>query len=196
MTSLARQAAYPIEPVFIKRWSPRSFTDEAISDEVLFSGFEAARWAPSSFNLQPWRFIYAKKGTENFPRFISILVDVNRSWAQGASALIVIASRTHFERDGRLAPATTHSFDTGAAWSNFAHQLYLRGWHSHAMAGFDHAAARRVLQIPETYTLEAVVAVGKLGPREALPPKLQEREFPSDRLPLERLVSEGIFVES
>jgi nitroreductase len=193
MTVADRQTAYDIAPVFVERWSPRAFTGEEIPDSVLMAGFEAARWAPSGFNLQPWRFVYAKRGSARFPDFVALLAEFNRGWAQNASALIVIASQTHLVWNGKEIPASSHSFDAGAAWSNFAHQISLLGWHTHGIGGFDHTAARDSLKIPDTFAIETMVAVGRRGARESLPETLQAREFPSGRLSLESLIGEAFF---
>ena len=191
-----RKAARDISPIFVERWSPRAFSGEAIPDEVLLTAVEAARWAPSGFNLQPWRFIYSKNGSASWENFLSLLPDNNRVWAEKASALIVIASKTKLLWDGEEIAATTHSFDAGAAWSNFAHQARLLGWHTHAMGGFDRNKARINLNIADDLAVEVIVAIGRLGDRDNLPDKLQRREFPSGRLPLETFIIDGAFPAS
>jgi nitroreductase len=188
-----RTAAYPIDRAFIERWSPRSFTDATIPDDVLFTAFEAARWAPSSFNMQPWRFIYAKRRGAGWQDFLSFTVEFNRHWAQHASALVLFISETSFERNGVRHDSPTHAFDTGAAWAAFAHQAHLLGWHTHGMAGFDRDEARRLLGIQDGFAPQALAAIGKIGPKAALPESLQAREFPSDRRPLSETAFEGRF---
>ncbi|MDE1150256.1 MAG: nitroreductase family protein [Azospirillaceae bacterium] len=188
-----RRAAHDIAPVFTSRWSPRSFTGEDIPDAVLLTAFEAARWAPSGFNLQPWRFVYSKRGSASWATFVNLLSSSNRAWAEKASALILVASQTHLVWNGERAPARSHSFDSGAAWSNFAHQASVLGWHTHGIGGFDHAAAREALRIPDDFATEAIIAIGKLAPADALPEALRQREFPSDRLPLSQLVGADVF---
>ena len=153
--------------------------------------FEAARWAPSSFNTQQWRALYARRGTEHWQTFFDLLVDANKVWASKAAALLVFVSKTTFDHNGK--PARTHSFDAGAAWENLALQASLRGLVAHGMQGFDYERARTELGIPDEYRVEAMVAVGRPGPREALPEKLQAVESPNERRPLAKTVCEGPF---
>src|SRR5690606_30289818 len=116
------------------RWSPRAFTGEAIDTATLLSFFEAARWAPSAFNSQPWRFLYARRDTPQWPRFVSLLSEFNRGWAQHASALVIVLSRTTITgSNGEERAAPSHGFDSGAAWAYLALQATLSGWHSHGM---------------------------------------------------------------
>jgi nitroreductase len=186
-----RSPTHEINSLIINRWSPRSFVPEEISDKELFSLFEAARWAPSSSNSQPWRFIYAKRNTKNWNDLFNLLIDFNKQWCIDASALVVIVSRKNFERDGK--PSITHQFDTGAAWENLAIQAVSQGLVTHAMAGFDYEKARKDLAIPDDYDVMAMVAIGKRGPKENLSPELQAREMPNTRKPLSELVMEGKF---
>lgn len=189
----ARKVERQIAAHFVERWSPRAFTDAEIPDEILLTVFEAARWAPSGFNLQPWRFIYAKRGSAHWPSFLSLLSDFNRVWADKASALIVLVSKTTVVWNGKEIPATTHSFDTGAAWSNLAHQASLLGWHTHAVGGFDKDKTRVALNVPDDFAIEVIVAIGRRGDKSGLPENFQSRETPSDRLPLAEIVLEGGF---
>jgi len=193
MTGVVRRTGFDIAPIFLERWSPRSFLAEVIPDEVLLTCFEAARWAPSGFNLQPWRFVYAKRDTASWAVFLDLLSETNQAWAASASALVLFISKTTVIWNGQEQPAVTHSFDAGAAWSNFAHQARLLGWHTHAMGGFDRKRARLALDIPEGFAIDVIAAIGRRGSKADLPAKLQDREFPSDRLPLEQLVMEGQF---
>jgi len=186
-----RKAEYDVHPLILNRWSPRAMTGEAISDEELMPLFEAARWAPSSYNGQPWRFLYAKRDTPHWGAFFDLLVDFNKQWAKNAAVLIVMISKKTFGHNGQ--PAVTHSFDTGAAWENLALEGSWRGLVVHGMQGFDYEKARTVLKIPEEYTLEAMAAIGKKGQKEDLPAKMQEREVPSQRKELKEIVIEGHF---
>lgn len=190
-SNVKRKSNYPILDVILTRWSPRSMSGESISDRELMSLFEAARWAPSSYNLQPWRFIYARRGTESWDAIFNLMVPFNQSWAQHASALVVVISRTTFEWNNK--PSRTHSFDTGAAVENLALQAHSQGLVVHAMEGFDYDAARTALSIPADFDIECMLAIGKPGSLENLPKDLQERETPSDRKPLEELAFEGTF---
>ena len=184
-----RNADYPIDSLFLDRWSPRAMTSEAITEEELFTLFEAARWAPSSYNNQPWRILYARRDTPQWPLFFDLLVEFNQSWVKNAAALVVFISKTTFDHNGE--PAATHSFDTGAAWGNLALQGALKGLVIHGMQGFDYDKARTALNIPEGFTVEAMAVIGKPGRAEDLPEKLQQRETPSDRRKLNETVFEG-----
>jgi nitroreductase len=186
-----RKPDYPIEPFFADRWSPRSFLTDPIPEEDLKIIFEAARWAPSSFNNQPWRFLYARRGTEYWPTFFDLLVEQNKGWAKNAPVLVLVISNTQFDHNGK--PSPTHSFDAGAAWQNLALQAWLKGYATHGMQGFDYDAARKVLEIPKEFKVEAMIVLGKEGPKEDLPPDVQEREKPNQRRPLKETVVEGKF---
>lgn len=195
MSHNPRVATHPIDPQFIERWSPRAFNGENISEDTLLCFIEAARWAPSAYNSQPWRFLYARRDSADWQRYLSLLIEFNRNWAQHASALLVIVSKTSFVPPGKSEeqPAPSHAFDTGAAWGFFALQAHLAGWHTHAMTGFDKELARRELKIPDGYEVQAMVAVGKRGDATSLPEALQARETPSPRLALEAIAAEGEF---
>ena len=182
---------YTINDVIINRWSPRSFEPSEISDKDLFSLFESARWAPSSSNSQPWRFIYAKRNSKDWNVLFDLLVDFNKQWCADASALVVILSRKNFEHNGQ--PSITHQFDTGAAWENLAIQAVSQGLVTHAMAGFDYVKAQKNLEVPIDFDVMAMVAIGKRGPKEKLSAELQSREVPNTRKPLSDIVMQGKF---
>jgi nitroreductase len=186
-----RTADYPIDDLFLSRWSPRAMTGEAISEEDLLTLFEAARWAPSSYNNQPWRFLYARRDTQHWKTFFDLMVEFNQSWAKNAAVLVVFISRTHFEFNGE--PSVTHSFDTGAAWENLALQGSGKGFVVHGMQGFDYEAARSALRIPEEFAVEAMAAIGIPADPATLPEELQEKEVPSERCKLEEIICEGAF---
>jgi nitroreductase len=190
----ARKADHPIEAQFIDRWSQRAFSGEPIPDSVLFTVLEAARWAPSGGNAQPWRFIYSRKGSPSWDTFVAFLKPGNQRWAPQASALILIVSQTHKLR-GVVVKAESHSFDAGAAWAHLALQAHALGWSTRAIGGFEKDQARQALGVPDDYALEAVVALGRpdSDAKAKLPQELQEREFPSPRLPLQELAFEGAF---
>ena len=188
-----RQADHPIDPQFLNRWSRRSFTGEAVPDGDLKTIFEAARWAPSSSNLQPWRFLYAKPGTENFKLFLEQLMPFNRMWALKEGVLIVALSHTKMERDGQILTSESHGFDAGAAWSNLALQAHKLGYNTRAMGGFFRDQARVALKVPADYELQAFIALGKPGKLEDLPADFQSREVPTARKALDELVFEGPF---
>ncbi len=186
-----RKTEYDINPLILNRWSPRSMTGEEFSDNELMPLFEAAKWAPSSYNGQPWRFIYAKRNTKHWDKLFNLLVDFNKQWCRNAAALVVVVSRNNFEHNEK--PAQTHSFDTGAAWENLALEAASRGLAVHGMQGFDYGKARSDLEIPEGYTVEAMMAIGKRGKKEGLPAEMQEMEIPSTRKPLKEIIMEGKF---
>ena len=188
-----RKSNYPISPIILNRWSSRAMTGEEISNETLMMLFEAARWAPSSFNNQPWRFIYAKRNSSYWQTFLDLLEPANQAWAKNAAVLMVIVSHKVFDYDGR--PSRTHSFDAGAAWENLALQGSILGLVVHGMEGFNYDKASQVLKIPDTYTVEAMVAVGVYGNVEQLPKKLQDIDFPNDRKPLNEILFEGSFAK-
>ncbi|PLZ03517.1 nitroreductase family protein [Burkholderia sp. WAC0059] len=194
-TSNGRTADHPIDRQFLDRWSPRAFADTPITDEALRTFLEAARWAPSSYNSQPWRFVYARRDTGHWTQFLGFLNEFNQGWARTAAAIVIVLSKTTFVPPGGKdeVPARHHSFDTGAAWGYFALQASLAGWKTHGLAGIEHERIRRELAIPEAYAIEAGIAIGRLGDRASLPEALQAREQPSPRQPISAFSAEGRF---
>lgn len=186
-----RKADHPIQPPLLDRWSPRAMSGEEISQEELMRLFEAARWAPSSFNAQQWRALYARRGSEHWPTFLGLLAEGNKAWAQHAAVLILFISRTTFEYNNE--PSVSHSYDCGAAWENFALQGFSQGLVVHGMEGFDYDRARTELNIPEGFRVEAMAAVGKPGDKEVLSEKLRAKESPNDRRKLSESICEGPF---
>jgi nitroreductase len=186
-----RKTDYPVNPLILDRWSPRSMTGEEMSDKELMGLFEAARWAPSSYNNQPWRFLYAKRNTPSWPLFFNLMIEFNQGWSKNAAALVVVISGKNFEKNNK--PCHTHSFDTGAAWMALALEGASKGYTVHGMEGFDYEKAKKDLNIPEEYQVEAMIAIGKRAPADQLPPELQQREVPSMRKPLEEIAIEGKF---
>jgi nitroreductase len=179
-----------IAEIFLNRWSPRAMSGEEIDEAFLFSLFEAARWAPSANNNQPWRFIYSRRNTKHWKTFFDLLAEGNQEWAKNAAVLIVVISKTTFEDSKH---ARTHSYDAGAAWENFALQGSLMGLVVHGMQGFDYDKAKKVLGVSDDYQVEAMIAVGKKGMKEHLPLYQQEREFPSARKSTSEIAMEGFF---
>ncbi len=174
---------------FISRWSPRAMSGEPVTVPLLEVLFEAARWAPSCFNSQPWRFVYATHGDEYWSSFYELMVDANQAWARKAGALVIVVSRNRYERNDNEAP--THSFDSGAAWMSLALQARKSALVAHGMQGFDYAAARALLDLPDAFTVEAMVAIGHPGEIEDLPERYQAGEAPTDRKPLREIVFHG-----
>lgn len=186
-----RQADHPIGSTFIERWSPRAMNGQTITQDELNPLLEAARWAPSSYNEQPWRFLYARRDTPHWARFLDLLVEANQAWARDAGALLLIASSKVFSRNGK--PNRVHEFDAGAAWENFALQGARQGLVVHGMAGFDVDKARQVLNIPDDFSIIAMVAVGHPGDPDKLPENLRAAETPSGRRKIEEFALEGGF---
>ena len=185
-----RQSTHSIHPQFLNRWSPRAFENKPVSEAQVLNVLEAARWAPSASNLQPWRFVYAVKGTPEFDGLLSTLVEFNQGWAQHAGALLYVLSLTTV--DGKQ-PAAWHSFDAGAAWMALALEAHHQGLVAHAMAGIDPAAAAKTLGTPDIVKIEAAVALGYQGQADSLPDFLKEREAPSDRFPLDQVAFKGAY---
>jgi nitroreductase len=194
LSSLPRKAEYPVDHEFLERWSPRAMTGQDILEEDLMTLFEAARWAPSNDNTQPWRFLYARRSEFAWPLFFDLLDEGNHKWAGRASALIVVVSAEKNEATGK--PLQTHSYDTGAAWMSLALEGHHKGLAVHGMAGFDHEKARKNLRIPEGYRVEAMAAVGYPDSPEVLPDDLRRREKPSLRMRLDQFVFAGGWPES
>ena len=190
-----RKSDYPIHEMFLNRWSPRAFTGEPITQEELLTMLEAARWAASSYNSQPWRFLYALRETAAWERFLNLLVPFNQSWAKDASALVFLVSNSTMRspRSGNEVPSPTHSFDAGTASGYFALQASLMGWYVHGMVGFDADRAFEELSVPKGHTIEAVYAVGRIADPAGLPEQLRTRDVPSDRRSLGELAYEGGF---
>jgi nitroreductase len=186
-----RVTDFPVHPLILNRWSPRSMTGEHINDRDFFTMLDAAKWAPSSYNNQPWRFIYAKKDTEEFNKFLSFMIEFNQNWASKAAFLIVIISKNTFDKNQK--PSITHSFDTGAAWENMALQGISMGYVVHGMQGFDYEKVKKELKIPDDYTVEAMAAIGVRGSIDLLSDDLKEREKPSLRKNFSELVMVGKF---
>lgn len=190
-----RIADHQIDPIFLNRWSPRAFTGEGISEQTLRTMFEAARWAPSSYNSQPWRFIYARRDNAHWDKFLGLLNEYNQVWAKTASALVfLVSSETMASPSGEgTIPAPHHSFDAGAAWMALALQATSMGWAAHAMALFDAERAYSELKVPAGYKIDVAIAIGRKGPTDQLPEALQAREAPNGRKPVTAFVSEGDF---
>ena len=190
-SELGRKPTYPINPLILNRWSPRSMSGEALNDDEIMSLFEAARWAPSSYNNQPWRFIYAKRNSEHWNRFFNLLMEPNKLWAKNAAILVVVISRKNFEFNEK--PAVTHQFDAGSAWENLALEASSRDIVAHGMQGFDYKKAGVDLRIPPNFEVMAMIAIGKKGPKEILPAELQEKEKLTNRKPLKEIIMEGFY---
>lgn len=189
-----RESQYPIEALFLDRWSPRAFTGEVIAEDQLLTILDAAHWAPSSANQQPWRFIYALKGSEHFETLLGLLNESNQEWAKNASALLFVVSRGFSGDISEGRKSYTHSFDSGTAWGYFAIQAQLSGFHAHGMGGIKHEEIMQTFAIPEGYRVEAGIALGRLADKSVLSERNQEREFPSQRKALSEVAFNGKFI--
>lgn len=188
-----RKADYSIDDMYINRWSPRAFSDKKIDKDVLFSLFEAARWAPSAANKQPWRFIYATT-KEDRDTFLTFINDGNTVWCKKAPALIAIVAHKRWTEDSDSVNPT-YAFDTGTAWGFLALEASRQGLITHGMGGFNREKAKETLQIPDGDDVLAIVAVGYHGDKESLPEDLQKREVPSGRNKIDTFIHEGLYSE-
>jgi nitroreductase len=186
-----RTADHPIESLFVERWSPRAMSGEPLSEGEILTLFEAARWAPSTYNEQEWRFLYARRETPQWPLLFDLLVEGNRAWCKNAGLLCVIVAHKVFERNGK--PNPVHLFDVGAAFENLALQGTAMGLVVHGMQGFDFDKARMTLNVPDDYAVAAMFAVGRPGPVDVLPEPMRERETPTGRKRVEEFICEGAF---
>lgn len=191
-----RESQQPIDALFLDRWSPRAFSNETMPEADLLTILEAGHWAPSSYNHQPWRFVYALRGSEQWDSFMSLLIEFNQGWVKSAAAILFVVSRTHSGELGSAdqKPIYSHSFDAGTAWGFMALQAHMSGYEAHGMTGMDFDKAPVVLGIPDGYRVECAVAIGKIGDKNQLPEGLRDREVPSPRKPLSDVAFNGKFV--
>jgi nitroreductase len=183
-TMTTRTTATPIQSQFLQRMSPRAFVPEALTSAQIEQLVDAARWAPSASNKQPWHFAYALRGDANWEAFSNIPNEFNRRWCLNAGALIVLLS------DAEASPGK-HSFDAGCAWGYLALEAHAMGLATHAMGGFSADEARQVLGLPAHLVPEVVIAVGQRADAATLPDDLRERETASPRKPLAEVLSAG-----
>lgn len=186
-----RKAENDVSEIFVNRWSRRAMSGEKVDKKELMTLFEAARWAPSSSNEQPWNFVYVLKESENWKKFFDLLDSGNQAWIKNAGALIIVVSRKNWKEDNTFNP--THSLDTGAAWENLALQGSLSNLVVHGLAGFDYDKAKEMLKLSDDYKVEIMIAVGKPGKIEDLPEKYRARESPKGRNELKEIVFEEEF---
>lgn len=185
-----RQANHDIDPMYIERWSPRAFSTKAVTKDQLHNLLEAARWAPSAGNFQPWSFIYAYEEAER-EKFLSFINASNISWCHRVPAFILVLSRKTINKEGIINPYA--SFDAGAAWAYLSLEAHRQGLITRAMGGFSKEKARIVLGVPDEYELEVVIAVGYHDPEAELNERDAKRERASDRKTLEQISFEGRF---
>jgi nitroreductase len=181
----------PIHDVIRRRWSPRAFSERQVEPDKLLSLFEAARWAASSSNEQPWAFLVAtQQDAKNFEAMVGVLVEFNRTWANKAPVLILTLAHTQFEKDGR--PNRHAFYDLGQAAANLALQATALGLATHQMAGFDVESARERFAVPAGWEPASVIALGYPGDLDSLTEKLRQREIGERRRkPLESFVFSG-----
>ncbi len=179
-----RKADYPIDEIFLNRWSPRAFKKEVIKEELLMSILEAARWAPSGSNKQPWRFILATT-EEDKATFDQFIMDGNLAWCRNAPVYALLISDTE--------ASPSHKFDAGAAWGYLALQAHKNGLATHAMGGIYKDKAKEILHIPEQYEVQICIAIGYQDDKNTLDEILRERETPSGRNSLDSMVMYGKF---
>ncbi len=179
-----------VDENILRRWSPRAFADRDVSTDDLKKIFEAARWAASSYNEQPWRFLIGHRGDAAYEKIFAALVEFNQSWAKSAPVLILSVAKKNFTQNGHPNPYNIH--DTGAATAYLSLQATELGLHTHSMAGFDKEKARALFNIPSDYDIGAVTALGYLGDPDTLSEHARQIELsPRTRKPL----SEIVFVE-
>src|SRR5713226_2396077 len=190
MTTLAT-SEYPINELIANRWSPFAFEDRSVSEDDLRSLFEAARWAPSSSNEQPWSYIVAtREDKENFEKMLSVLVEFNANWAKNAPVLALAIAKLVFEKNN--APNRNAQYDTGAATALLSVEATSRGLAVHQMAGFDPEKARQAFGIPAGWEAIAAMAIGYPGNPDSLPQRLKDRELaPRTRKPIREFVMTG-----
>ena len=182
-----------INPVLASRWSPRAFSNKEIDDRALIKMFEAARWAPSSMNDQPWHFIIGRKGEESYQKIFETLVEFNQLWAINAPVLVLCIGSIN-RSDTTANPA--YKYDTGQAVAHLSIQAMYDGIYVHQMGGFSEKKAAELFQIPEHYEALTVLAIGYLGNPEMLPLRMQKSENAERfRKPLHDFVFENKFGE-
>ncbi len=185
------ETQFPLHDLLKRRWSPRAFSEQPVGPDMLLTLLDAARWAPSSSNEQPWRFVVAtKQEPADYDRLLACLLEGNRKWAYRAPVLMLSVARMDFEEDGR---PNRHAFhDVGLATENLLLQVSALGLVAHPMAGFDIEKARADLKIPSGYEPVAMIAVGYPGELSVLPDYLQQRELkPRERKPLAEIAFSG-----
>lgn len=190
-----RTADHDIDPVFLERWSPRAYDGSAVPLEHLLTMVEAARWAPSSYNSQPWRFLYALRGGAHWEQFMGFLAEGNRKWCADAGALLVLLSKSTMAVPGQPdeVPSYSHSHDAGAGWACLALQATRMGYQAHGMVGFDRDRVFAELHVPAGFRVEQMIAVGRLADLSALPEERRAKEVPNNRRPVSQTAFEGAF---
>ena len=184
------QTSFEIHPLIAARWSPRAFRDKEVPRESILKLFEAARWAASSFNEQPWRFLVGVKGDESYQKILNCLAEFNQQWARNAPVLIIACSKKVFSRNEKI--NRHYAYDTGQAMANLALQATADNLHIHQMAGFSREKAAELFNIPENYEPLTACALGYIGDPEILDEKNRKSENAArSRKPLEEIIFSG-----
>lgn len=188
----SRKADHDVLDLFVKRWSPRAMSGAPLERSELLRLFEAARWAPSTYNEQEWRFLYAANGGPHWDTFFGLLMEANQLWCRNASVLVVVLSHKVFSRNGK--PNPVHTFDAGLATQNLLLQGAEMGLVCHGMAGFNRNQARTQLNVPDDYEVEAMIAIGHPGDPDLLPENYRAMDLEvSGRKPVAEIAAEGLF---
>lgn len=179
--------SYNIHPLIAERWSPRAFSDQPVARENILKLFDAARWAASSFNEQPWRFLIGMKGDDSYNKLLETLAEFNRQWAYNAPVLIIACGKNTFSKNGK--ENRHYAYDTGQAMANLALQATADNLYIHQMAGFSRSKAVELFSIPEDFEPLAACALGHLGNLSILDEKNQKSEAASrSRKPLDEII--------
>lgn len=166
------------------RWSPRAFTKTPIDSKTLARLIDAARFAPSCFNAQPWRFYTSNQST--FDDYLSLLNEANQLWAKNASVIVILVGKKLFEHNGKF--NAHYAFDSGSAWMSLVLQAQHEGFHCHGMAGIQKEKIEQYLKLnTETDDVIMAFAIGKIADKSILPENLQEKETPSTRKALDQI---------
>lgn len=186
-----REPDHEVLPIFPRRWSPRAMSGAPLEEEEILRLFEAARWAPSTFNEQEWRFVYARRDGPHWDTFFGLLAEANQKWCHQAGLIGCVLSHQVFARNGK--PNPVNVFDSGLAYMSLALQGSEMGLVVHGLLGFDAEKARQQLKVPDDYNVNAMFVVGHPGDPDDLPEAYRERETPSGRKPVEEIAREGPF---
>ena len=188
---MQRKGEHGVSAIFVNRWSPRAMSGEPVTEAELKRLVEAARWAPSSSNEQPWRFLYAYREDAAWATFFNLLVPGNQEWCARAGVLGLFVAKRTFTKNGT--PNRTAAYDTGSAWVSLALEGSIMGLVVHGMAGFDAGRAKRDLSVPDDFEVIAMAAIGRPGDPGLLNESQRARETPSGRKTVEEISIRGGF---
>jgi nitroreductase len=180
----ARDAAHDVDKTIAQRWSPRAFKKAAIAEQDIQTLFEAARWAPSCFNAQPWIFYVSTD--QSFDKYLSLLVEGNQVWAKNASLICFVVVKKTFEHNNK--PNSYAEFDAGAAWMAMALQARQMGLYTHGMGGIEHQQVADYLELDNDHKVVCGIAIGIADTPDTLPRDIAAKEKPSARKPLTQVL--------